>query len=67
MLRIKLPTLLIHGAQDKSAPLELTSRRLSVMMPGSELKIYDDAPHGLLITHQDRLNMDLTTWIETKN
>jgi pimeloyl-ACP methyl ester carboxylesterase len=62
--RLKLPTLLIHGAGDKSAPLELTSRRLSAMIPGSELKIYADAPHGLLVTHQDRLNADLAGWID---
>ncbi|HEY2530017.1 MAG TPA: alpha/beta hydrolase [Xanthobacteraceae bacterium] len=61
--RLKLPTLLIHGAEDKSAPLELTSRRLSEMIPGSPLKIYDGAPHGLLVTHQDRLNTDLANWI----
>lgn len=60
--RIKLPTLIIHGAQDKSAPLEITGKRLAAMIPGSELKIYEDAPHGLLLTHQNRLNPDLTEW-----
>jgi pimeloyl-ACP methyl ester carboxylesterase len=61
--RIELPTLLIHGAEDQSAPLELTSRKLATMIPGSELKIYDGAPHGLPVTHQSRLNADLEDWI----
>jgi pimeloyl-ACP methyl ester carboxylesterase len=61
--RIELPTLLIHGAEDQSAPLELTSRKLATMIPGSELKIYDGAPHGLPVTHQSRLNADLENWI----
>jgi pimeloyl-ACP methyl ester carboxylesterase len=60
--RIRLPTLLIHGAQDKSAPLDLTSRRLATLIPGSELKVYEGAPHGLLVTHQSRLNAELETW-----
>lgn len=63
--RIKLPTLLIHGAQDKSAPLELTSKRLAAMVSGSQLKIYEGAPHGLLLTHSDRLNADLAGWINS--
>jgi pimeloyl-ACP methyl ester carboxylesterase len=63
--RIKLPTLLIHGGQDKSAPLELTSRRLAALIPGSELKIYDGAPHGLLVTDRDRLNADLEAWVRS--
>jgi pimeloyl-ACP methyl ester carboxylesterase len=60
-----LPTLIIHGAQDKSAPLDLTSQRLVTMIRGSQLKIYDGAPHGLLLTHQDRLNQDLLGWVST--
>jgi non-heme chloroperoxidase len=61
--RIALPTLVIHGAQDKSAPLELTGKRTASMIRGSELRIYEGAPHGLLVTHQDRLNSDLLSWI----
>lgn len=60
---IKLPTLVIHGAQDKSAPIHLTGRRIAAMIPGSLLKVYEDAPHGLLLTHPDRLNSDLIQWI----
>jgi non-heme chloroperoxidase len=63
--RVRLPTLIIHGAQDKSAPLELTGKPLATMIPGSELKIYEGAPHGLLLTHQSRLNRDLTEWVNS--
>jgi len=63
--RIELPTLIIHGTGDKSAPLELTSKRLVTMIRGSQLKIYDGAPHGLLLTHQDRLTEDLLDWVST--
>jgi non-heme chloroperoxidase len=62
--RLTLPTLLIHGAQDRSAPIDLTSKRLAAMIRGSELKIYDGAPHGLPITHHERLTADLAEWID---
>ena len=61
--RVKLPTLVIHGAQDKSAPIELTGKRTAALIQGSELKIYADAPHGLLLTQQSVLNADLARWI----
>jgi non-heme chloroperoxidase len=61
--RVKLPTLVIHGAQDKSAPIDLTGKRTAALIQGSELKIYEGAPHGLLLTHQNILNADLDRWI----
>jgi non-heme chloroperoxidase len=61
--QVTLPTLIIHGAEDKSAPLELTGTRTAALIPGSQFKVYEDAPHGLLLTHQDRLNRDILGWI----
>lgn len=62
--QIKLPTLIIHGSQDQSAPLDLTSKRVASMVAGSTLRLYDGAPHGLLLTHQQRLSSDLLGWIQ---
>jgi pimeloyl-ACP methyl ester carboxylesterase len=62
--RIRLPTLVVHGDLDKSAPLELTGRRTAKMIAGSQFTIYDGAPHGLVLTHQDRLNQDLLDWVQ---
>ncbi|MGH7647500.1 MAG: alpha/beta fold hydrolase, partial [Gemmatimonadaceae bacterium] len=60
---IALPTLVIHGDADKSAPLGLTGRRVAAMIPGSVLHVYEGAPHALLVTHPGRLNDDLRDWI----
>jgi pimeloyl-ACP methyl ester carboxylesterase len=57
--QVKLPTLVIHGEQDKSAPLALTGRRIASMIRGSELRVYEGAPHGLLLTDPQRLTRDL--------
>lgn len=56
---ISLPTLIIHGDRDTSTPIDLTGRKTASLIPGSELKVYEDAAHGLPITHMDRLNRDL--------
>ena len=61
--RVKLPTLIIHGERDKSAPVDLTARRSAALIAGSEMRIYEGAPHGLVITHQDRLARDLADWV----
>ena len=60
---IGVPTLVVHGELDKSAPLELTGRRTAALIPGCELRIYPRAPHGLPLTHQDLLNQDLLRWL----
>ncbi len=57
--RIRIPTLLIHGDRDASAPLEVTGGPAAALIPGSRLVVYEDGPHGLYFTHKERLNRDL--------
>lgn len=56
---IKMPTLIIQGDQDEICPLALTGRQLMEAIPCSQLKIYEGAPHGIVLTHRDRFNSDL--------
>jgi len=63
MRDIILPTLILHGTNDASAPLELTGKRCAQLIRHSELKIYDGAPHGLFLTHAERVNRDLLNFI----
>jgi pimeloyl-ACP methyl ester carboxylesterase len=62
--RVRRPTLIIHGAEDQSAALEQTGRKIATLIAGSQLKIYEGAPHGLLVTHAGRLSSDLADWID---
>jgi non-heme chloroperoxidase len=57
--RISVPTLLIHGDNDTSTPIETTARKTVPLIPGCRLKVYEGAAHGLPITHADELNADL--------
>lgn len=63
---VNVPTLIVQGTADASAPLELTGKRTAALIPRAELKIYENAPHGLMLTHVDRLNTDLETFIKSR-
>ena len=57
--KIRVPSLVIHGDQDVSAPIDLTGRPTAKMIPGAQLKVYEGAPHGLFLTHMTRLTDDI--------
>jgi non-heme chloroperoxidase len=61
---ITVPTRIIHGNADVSEPIEQRGRRTAQVIPGSEFKLYEGAPHGLMLTHMDRLNADLIAFIK---
>jgi pimeloyl-ACP methyl ester carboxylesterase len=60
---ITIPTLIIQGDHDEVSRLELTGRKLAEAIPGSELRIYEGAPHGVALTHRDRFTRDLVGFI----
>ncbi|WP_077001987.1 alpha/beta fold hydrolase [Variovorax sp. KK3] len=53
------PVLILHGALDVQAPLAITGERLAAGLPHVTLEVYDDAPHGIWITHLQRVNRDI--------
>jgi non-heme chloroperoxidase len=61
--KISVPTLIIHGDRDASAPIDMTGRPTAALIPRAQLKVYEGAPHGLFLTHKDRLNADLLAFI----
>ncbi|TLV02668.1 alpha/beta fold hydrolase [Dyadobacter luticola] len=60
---LDVPVLIIHGESDKTVPIDASSERTSDMLPGAEYIIYEGAPHGLFITHKERLNENLVQFI----
>lgn len=60
--KLHLPTLILQGNADASAPLELTGRKTAALLPNATLKIYEGAPHGLIFTHTHQVNEDLLTF-----
>lgn len=57
--RIEIPTLVLHGDADVSAPVDLTGRPTAALLPNGRLLVYPGAPHGLYVTERDRITNDL--------
>jgi non-heme chloroperoxidase len=60
---VDVPTLVIHGDKDVSAPVDITGRPTAALIPFAKFKVYEGAPHGLIFTHVDRLNTDLAEFL----
>jgi pimeloyl-ACP methyl ester carboxylesterase len=68
MRGIDVPTLIVHGDRDRSAPIELTGKPSAELIPGCRLLVYEGAPHGLMFTHMDRLHADILRFVrETRS
>ena len=61
--RIDVPTLVLHGDDDQIVPIADSAMLSSKIIKGAALKVYAGAPHGLMVTHRDRLHEDLLSFI----
>ncbi len=46
---LTVPTVVIHGDADRSAPIDMCGRRIAQLVPGCALTVYKGAPHGLYV------------------
>ena len=58
-----VPTLIIHGTEDKTVPIDATGRAAAKGIAHAELIEYQDAPHGLLATEKQRFTRDLLAFL----
>jgi len=63
MKLVNVPTLIIHGDQDKTVPIEATGKQSAILIPNSTFIIYKGAPHGLFYTEREKLNEDLVKFL----
>ena len=59
----KVPTLVIHGTDDKTVPIDASGRPAARGISQSELIEYEGAAHGLFATEKDRLTRDLLKFL----
>ena len=59
LVTIKVPTLVIHGSEDKVVPSAAAGARMTQFIPHAQFVEYKGAPHGLFVPEKDRLNRDL--------
>jgi non-heme chloroperoxidase len=60
---LDVPTLIIHGDADTSAPLERTGRPTAALIAGSRLVVVEGAGHGLYASAAARCNGELLDFI----
>lgn len=58
-----MPTLIIHGVEDRTVPIELTARTAATAIKQAKLIEYDDGAHGLFESHGKRLTEDLLEFL----
>jgi non-heme chloroperoxidase len=63
MQAITVPTLIIHGDHDAQAPLDICGRKAARLIPDNTFIVYENAAHGLFVTHADRLTDDLSAFV----
>ena len=61
--RIHVPTLIIHGDDDRILPITATALRTHEAVKGSKLVVIKRAPHGLLWTHADEVTRALLEFL----
>lgn len=59
----RVPTLVIHGTDDRTVPIDASGRAAAAGIAVSQLVEYDGAPHGLFASESDRLTEDLLTFL----
>ena len=64
LIRIGLPTLVIHGDNDRILPFAATGSRTHEAVEGSRLMVVAGAPHGLNWTHAEDVNRELLAFLE---
>jgi pimeloyl-ACP methyl ester carboxylesterase len=62
---IKVPTLIIHGTDDKNVPIEVSSEKTAKAIKDNTFIVYEGAPHGLFYTEKDKLNKDLLEFLNS--
>jgi non-heme chloroperoxidase len=60
--KIDVPVMIIHGTADASIPI-VFGRRTQKYLRDWRMIEYDDAPHGLPVTHAERLTKDIAEFV----
>ncbi|MBC7888780.1 MAG: alpha/beta hydrolase [Ferruginibacter sp.] len=63
VIKINVPTLIIHGDDDKTVPIKPTGEESARLISGAKFIVYEGAPHGLWYTDKEKLNQDLIDFI----
>jgi non-heme chloroperoxidase len=63
---IDVPTLIIHGDEDRIVPIGAAGRRTAKLIAGARLVIIKGGPHCVTWTHADEVNAELLSFLAEK-
>ena len=63
---VTVPTLVIHGDLDASAPIDITGRKTAALIPDSALLVYEGSGHGLYAADHARVNADVLAFMRDR-
>lgn len=63
LLRVDVPTLVIHGDADRIVPLSASGARTAKLVKEAQLVVVKDGPHCISWTHADQVNSTLLNFL----
>jgi non-heme chloroperoxidase len=63
LARVDVPTLVIHGDDDRIVPLAAAGQRTAKLIPGAQLVVIKGGPHCITWTHADEVNTALMNFL----
>jgi non-heme chloroperoxidase len=63
--RVDVPTLVIHGDDDRIVPLAAAGQRTAKLVKGAKLVVIKGGPHCIIWTHADEVNAALLAFFKT--
>ncbi|WP_112180410.1 MULTISPECIES: alpha/beta fold hydrolase [Paraliobacillus] len=63
--KFNLPTLILHGEADAVVPVEISGQRAHDQIPGGQLVLIKDGPHGFNATHAEEFNHALVKFLNS--
>ncbi len=64
--RVDVPTLVIHGDDDRVVPLAAAGQRTAKLVKGARLVVVKGGPHCITWTHADEVNRELLSFLGEK-
>jgi len=61
--KVTVPSLVIHGDSDGTVPFEASGQRTAGSLPGSQLVVIKDGPHGVNASHPEEFNQALLAFL----
>jgi non-heme chloroperoxidase len=67
LARLDVPTLVIHGDDDRIVPFEAAGERTARMVKGAHLHVVKGGPHGVIWTHAEEINAVLLRFLDSES